>query len=185
MLCNVYLHRLDRVWQEREHGVLIRYCDDAVVMCKSRPQAEAALARLREVMAELGMQLKESKTRIVHLEVGGEGLTFLGFDHRMVRSPARMGRRQVTFLARWPSDKAMQRARDRLRELTARSRFRIPVEPMTFVWAATAMAPLLVRLVPSRRVKIYRPGEHPHDPFAPEHILQGPGDDVPVRRRAG
>lgn len=128
LLCNVYLHRLDRVWQEREHGVLIRYCDDAVVMCKSRPQAEAALARLREVMAELGMQLKESKTRIVHLEVGGEGLTFLGFDHRMVRSPARMGRRQVTFLARWPSDKAMQRARDRLRELTARSRFRIPVE---------------------------------------------------------
>lgn len=128
LLCNVYLHRLDRVWQTREHGVLVRYCDDAVVMCKSRQQAEAALARLREIMAELGMQLKDAKTRIVHLEVGGEGLTFLGFGHRLVRSPARTGRRQVTFLARWPSDKAMRRARDRLRELTARSRFRIPVE---------------------------------------------------------
>jgi RNA-directed DNA polymerase len=128
LLCNVYLHQVDRIWQVREHGVLVRYCDDAVVMCRSREQAEAALARLREVLADLGMELKDAKTRIVHLKLGGEGLTFLGFDHRMVRSPAGRGKRQVTFLARWPSDKAMQGARDRLRELTARSRLRIPVE---------------------------------------------------------
>jgi RNA-directed DNA polymerase len=127
LLCNVYLHQLDRVWQEREHGVLVRYCDDAVVMCRSRRQAEAALRRLREVLADLGLELKDAKTRIVHLEVGGEGLTFLGFDHRMVTSPARAGMQRITFLARWPSDKAMQRARDRLRELTDRSRFRVPV----------------------------------------------------------
>ena len=128
MLCNVYLHQMDRIWQEREHGVLVRYCDDVVVMCKSRQQAEVALARLRQVLGDLGLDLKEAKTRIVHLEVGGEGLTFLGFDHLMVRSPAGRGRRQVTFLARWPSDKAMQRARNRLRELTQRSRLRVPVE---------------------------------------------------------
>lgn len=128
LMCNVYLHRLDRMWDVREHGVLTRYADDALVMCKSREQAEAALARLRELLAELGLEPKEAKTRIVHLQVGGEGLTFLGFTHHMVRSPARAGRRRITFLARWPSDKAMQRARDRLRELTARSRFRVPVE---------------------------------------------------------
>jgi RNA-directed DNA polymerase len=97
-------------------------------MCSSRKQAEAALARLREVLADLGMELKDAKTRIVHLKLGGEGLTFLGFDHQMVRSPAGRGKRQVTFLARWPSDKAMQRARDRLRKVTDRSRLRIPVE---------------------------------------------------------
>ena len=28
VLCNVYLHRLDRVWDAREHGVLVRYADD-------------------------------------------------------------------------------------------------------------------------------------------------------------
>jgi hypothetical protein len=61
-----------------------------------------------------------------HLTVGGEGFTFLGFHHQMVRSPARSGKRQVTFLARWPADKAMQHARDRLRELTDRSRLRLP-----------------------------------------------------------
>jgi retron-type reverse transcriptase len=36
LLCNVYLHRLDREWDVREHGVLVRYCDDLVVMCRSR-----------------------------------------------------------------------------------------------------------------------------------------------------
>jgi group II intron reverse transcriptase/maturase len=36
LLCNVYLHRLDRAWATGEHGVLVRYADDALVMCKSR-----------------------------------------------------------------------------------------------------------------------------------------------------
>jgi RNA-directed DNA polymerase len=30
VLCNVYLHRLDREWQTRGHGVLVRYADDLV-----------------------------------------------------------------------------------------------------------------------------------------------------------
>ena len=40
LLANVYLHRLDRAWPTGEHGVLVRYADDALVMCKSRGQAE-------------------------------------------------------------------------------------------------------------------------------------------------
>ena len=46
LLANVYLHRLDRAWSAREHGVLVRYADDLVVMCATRQQAEAALERL-------------------------------------------------------------------------------------------------------------------------------------------
>jgi len=121
VMCNVYLHRLDRAWDDRD-GVLCRYADDLVVMCWSRSQAEAALARLTTLLADLGLEPKAAKTRIVHLEVGGEGLDFLGFHHRLVRSRGLNGRKQVTFLARWPADKAMQRARDRIRELTCRSR---------------------------------------------------------------
>ena len=56
LLCNVYLHRLDRVWDTREHGVLVRYCDDLVVMCSTRRQAEDALARLTTVLARLGLE---------------------------------------------------------------------------------------------------------------------------------
>ncbi|WP_240661157.1 reverse transcriptase domain-containing protein [Streptomyces sp. WAC 01438] len=43
LMANVYLHRLDRAWDARLHGVLVRYADDAVVMCATREQAEAAL----------------------------------------------------------------------------------------------------------------------------------------------
>ena len=43
-------------------------------MCRSREQAEAALARLTGLLAELGLEPKAAKTRIVHLEVGGGGI---------------------------------------------------------------------------------------------------------------
>jgi len=50
------------------------------------------------------------------------------FHHRLVRARGLTGTKPVTFLARWPADKAMQRARDRLRELTRRSRSLLPVK---------------------------------------------------------
>src|SRR5271166_3494614 len=91
-------------------------------MCRSREQAEAALERLRVLLADLGLEPKAAKTRIVHLEEGGEGVDFLGFHHRLVRSRGTTGKRGVIFLARWPADKAMQHARDRIRQITDRSR---------------------------------------------------------------
>lgn len=54
--------------------MLVRYCDDLVVMCQSREQAEAALARVRGLLGELELELKVAKTRIVHLVEGGQGL---------------------------------------------------------------------------------------------------------------
>ncbi len=77
LLCNVYLNRLDRVWKTRGVGQLVRYADDLVVMCATRQQAEDALELLIELLAELGLEPKASKTRIVHLEEGGEGFDFL------------------------------------------------------------------------------------------------------------
>ena len=128
LLCNVYLHRLDREWDVRGYGVLVRFADDLLVMCRTRQQAEAALARLRQVLAELGLEPKEAKTRIVGLEEGGPGFDFLGFHHQMVRSRGWQTGRGTLFLARWPADKAMRHARDRIRELTARSRLLLPPE---------------------------------------------------------
>jgi retron-type reverse transcriptase len=72
-LCNVYLHRLDRQWAQRGHGVLVRFADDLLAMCKTRAEAEAALASLRQILGELGLELKDAKTRIVHLTEGVEG----------------------------------------------------------------------------------------------------------------
>ncbi|MFI6960127.1 group II intron reverse transcriptase/maturase [Nocardia sp. NPDC050408] len=127
LLCNVYLHRLDRAWDTNAHGVLVRYCDDLVVMCRSRRQAEAALARLVVLLGELGLEVKESKTRIVHLVEGGKGVDFLGFHNRLVRGWTPRSAHLV-FLARWPSRKAVQHARDRIRSITARHRMLLPTE---------------------------------------------------------
>ena len=125
-LCNVYLHRLDRQWDERGTGVLVRFADDLLVLCHDRREAEAALAALRTILAEMGLSLKPAKTRIVHLREGGEGLDFLGFHHRRVRGER--GCEHLRFLARWPSPEAMSRARQRIRELTARNRTLLPEE---------------------------------------------------------
>jgi len=126
-LCNVYLHRLDRQWTERGYGVLVRYADDVVVMCRTRVEAERALVALRTILSELGLTLKDAKTRIVELREGGEGLDFLGFHHRWVRGDTPASR-HLRFLARWPSRQAMQRARDRIGELTDRRRLLVDVE---------------------------------------------------------
>lgn len=128
LLANVYLHRLDREWSVAKHGVLTRYADDLLVMCATEGQARAALERLTVLLAGLGLEPKLAKTRIVHLQEGGPGFDFLGFHHRLVRSRGRVGKPGVVFLARWPANRAMQHARDRIRELTVRSRLLLPVE---------------------------------------------------------
>ena len=56
------------------------------------------------------------------------GFDFLGFEHRWVRATRN---KNIQFLARWPSRRAMQRARDRVRELTTRSR--LLLSPSTVV----------------------------------------------------
>ena len=63
----------------------------------------------------------------MHLKEGGEGLDFLGFHHRWVRGNTPVSR-HLRFLARWPSWQAMQRARDRIGEITDRRRLLVPVD---------------------------------------------------------
>jgi group II intron reverse transcriptase/maturase len=54
-LCNVYLHRLDRQWTERGAGVLVRFADDLLALCRTRAEADAALAAFRQILAELAL----------------------------------------------------------------------------------------------------------------------------------
>lgn len=118
LLANIYLTWIDRVWDARRWGVLVRNADDVAVMFRSGRQAQTALATLHRLFGKVGLRLKESKTRIVELCVGGEGFDFF-FHHRLVRSGGRVSRKRVVFLARWPSAKAMRAARDTLREWTS------------------------------------------------------------------
>lgn len=67
-------------------------------------------------------------------------------------------------------------------------RFRIPLEPMTFIWAAATARPFLWDRMWRSGVRIYRPGQCPRDPFESAHPLGGPHYPVrqpAPRRRAG
>ncbi len=116
LLANIYLDDLDRIWQATcsDLGRLVRYADDFVILCRTRAQAEAALAKVRMIVGQLRLQLHPTKTRLVELGLGKEGFEFLGCYLRIVRSHFR-GRR---YLFRWPSARAMKALRRRIHDLT-------------------------------------------------------------------
>jgi len=121
LLANVYLNDLDRIWQATcSHlGQLVRYADDFVILCRTRHQAEQALAKVQEIMGLLRLQLHPTKTRLVRLGLGKEGFTFLGCYLRIVRSRFK----GKPYLYRWPSPRAMKAVRTRIRDLTCTRRW--------------------------------------------------------------
>ncbi len=125
LLANVVLHRLDRTWhaQHRRSGTLVRYADDLVLLCPTKERADAALAAVTSILADLGLALNDAKTHLVDLREDGAGFDFLGFHHRRVWS--NQGR---MFFARWPSDRSVQAARDRIRAHTDRRSLSLPPE---------------------------------------------------------
>ena len=121
LLANVYLAALDEAWQ-REHahlGRLVRYSYYFFLLFLTLQQAEEALARLREILGSLLLELHPAKTRLVELGIGKEGFDFLGCHFRVMCSHFN-GKR---YLFRWPSQKAMKSIRTRVRELTDRRRW--------------------------------------------------------------
>jgi len=142
LLANIALHVLDETWQRDGHrfGVLVRYCDDFVILCPTRERAEQARELAGAVLAHLGLQLHPGKTGIVHLARGGQGFDFLGFHHQKVESWRHRGR---FYLQRWPSQRAMTVMRGKIRAATDRRQVGRPVSavvadlnPVLRGWAA-------------------------------------------------
>jgi RNA-directed DNA polymerase len=107
LLANLYLHELDV--EMRQAGlVMVRYADDAVVLCRTREEAEAALTRMRAWVDANGLTLHPDKTHVGDCRLEGHGFEFLGYrfeaGQRCVRKKSRMG------------------LRDKIRALTRRNR---------------------------------------------------------------
>jgi RNA-directed DNA polymerase len=126
LLSNIYLSVLDELWVRHSAplGTLVRYADDFVVMCRTEPQCVEAEQRVRVILGRLGLELHPDKTRRVDLYDGREGFDFLGCHLRKRLSGPLWERtgRKLYFLHRWPSQQSMRRVRQRVRELTPRSR---------------------------------------------------------------
>jgi len=126
LLANVYLNTLDQWWQKHcgALGVLTRFADDLVILCEQQDQAERALEVLTSMLAKLRLQLSPTKTRVVGLADGTTGFDFLGFHNRWIPVFGSPRRRHA---ASWPSQRAMQAARQRIRELTPAQRVGLPI----------------------------------------------------------
>jgi RNA-directed DNA polymerase len=103
VLSNAYLNPLDH--QMAEAGFqMVRYADDFVILCRTREEAEAALAAVRAWVSRQGLQLHPEKTHIV--DARSENFSFLGYSFRGA--------------FRFPRAKSHRKFVDRLRELTPR-----------------------------------------------------------------
>lgn len=77
LLCNVYLHRLDRGMVGRGYAI-VRYADDWIVLCASPAEARRARRDAGRILADLKLRFEPSKTRLTSFDQGFEflGVTF-------------------------------------------------------------------------------------------------------------
>ncbi len=106
LLANIYLTDVDEMLEQLKETTrqgqytyleYARFADDLVVLVDGYRRharlAQVVERKLREALAQLGLQVNEEKSRIVDLSQG-ESFGFLGFDFRRVRSRRGMWRPQ-------------------------------------------------------------------------------------------
>ena len=118
LLANIYMHRFLRRWRQQRKGEqyrahIINYADDFVIL--SRNSAAQALQWTRSVMGAIKLTLNESKTCI--RDARQERFNFLGYSF----GPERYRKDGHWYLAAQPSQKAVQRAKQRIAVLLSPS----------------------------------------------------------------
>lgn len=104
LLSNVYLDPLDHLMAGQ--GIeMVRYADDFVILCRTAEDAGRALELVRQWVADNGLALHPTKTRIVDSRT--ESFDFLGYSFRDQKH--------------WPRRKSLQKLRDTIRQKTPRT----------------------------------------------------------------
>ena len=119
---NIFLTPFDRAMTEKGFR-LTRWADDWVVVCRTRGEAQRALAYAdRFLREELGVEPHPDKTRIVHVR---QGFEFLGYKvkrgkgYRLPEKKRRVGSNPQNLYA-IPREKSVKRFQEQIRHLTRR-----------------------------------------------------------------
>jgi len=124
LLANLFMHYAFDAWMQRSFPQIQfeRYADDVVVHCMSEAQARHVLEAIRMRLADCGLELHPTKTKIVYCmdddrrgEYEHVSFDFLGFTFQPRRARSRHGRFFVSFLPAI-SDKAAKTVRKTIRE---------------------------------------------------------------------
>jgi RNA-directed DNA polymerase len=119
LLANLYLHWFDRFFHEASgpatwaKAKLIRYADDFVILARYVDQRITTWVE-SQIEVRMGLEINRDKTKVVHLDKA-EKLDFLGYTFRFDRD---LRGRPHKYLNLFPSEKAMEREREKLREMT-------------------------------------------------------------------
>ena len=125
LLANIYLHYAFDTWMEKEKGWTAweRYADDIVVHCISKEDAQKVLEQIRERLSAYGLQLNESKTKIVYCKQQNRqeqheeiSFDFLGYQFKPRRSKNKAGE-LFTGYGAGISKKSRQRINAELRDM--------------------------------------------------------------------
>jgi RNA-directed DNA polymerase len=125
LLANLYLHYAFDAWMTRTHPRVRfeRYCDDIVVHCASRDEAEALLEEISARLAKCQLTVNREKTQIVYCQDDRRGgghcpraFDFLGYTFRA--RPCKDRRTGRSFLGFNPaiSDAATRRLGQAIRQ---------------------------------------------------------------------
>ena len=129
LLANVYLHWFDvffhapdgpAMWAKAK---LVRYADDFVILAHYQGQHLQDWVR-KTLEARMGLEINQTKTRVVNLAQPRASLDFLGFTFRYDRD---LYQRERRYLNVSPSKKAQARARERVRSMTDSSQCFQPI----------------------------------------------------------
>ena len=132
VLANLFLHYVFDAWLQRTFPRVPfeRYADDAIVHCKSEPEARTVLDAIRRRFEQCGLALHPTKTRIVYCKDAnrpGEfehvSFDFLGYTFRPRRATNPRGKPFLSFLPAM-SAKAAKKIRH-----TVRAWRRLPTSP--------------------------------------------------------
>lgn len=124
LLANLFMHYAFDVWMQRNspHVQFERYADDAVVHCVSEAQARYVLEAIRKRLAECGLELHPTKTKIVYCKDDDRrgdcdhvSFDFLGYTFQPRRARNRQGKFFVSFLPA-VSTKAAKAVRKTIRD---------------------------------------------------------------------
>lgn len=132
LLANLYLHWFDVVFHRNGPGRwakarLVRYADDFVIMARYIKEPITEWVE-RTVEGWLGLTINRAKTRVVSVtRQDGESLDFVGYTFRYDRDRHGRGTR---YLAAFPSDKAVARRRERMRELVGPKQCFMPLDEL-------------------------------------------------------
>lgn len=128
LLANIYLHWFDKRLQEQggplqtANARLVRYADDLVVM--ARYMGRKLTERIQYLIEGwLKLEINKEKTQIVTLTEIGDSVDFLGFTFRVERSHYNSG----TYIRIEPKKKAIEKAKEKIREKTSRSMNHTPI----------------------------------------------------------